>query len=253
MPEDVQENNHLYVIGIGPGSADLIAPRAYQALEKAKTIVGYNRYLELLPQELLEHKNIISRGMRQEKERCNLAIANALQGEETCIVCSGDAGIYAMAGLVLEMLEQQELLDKIALEIIPGIPALCACAALLGAPLMHDFAAISLSDLLTPWEKIKQRLALASEADFVIILYNPKSKGRPNYLKEALKIIAKFRSPNCPVGLVREAYRAKQWVGLFELKDFPVELADMLSLVIVGNSESRKVGQYMLTPRGYQL
>ncbi|MBQ7738043.1 MAG: precorrin-3B C(17)-methyltransferase [Desulfovibrionaceae bacterium] len=243
----------LYVVGIGPGSSDLLPSMAIAALNRSKTIVGYSRYIELLPPNLTRGKNILSLGMRKEKDRCCLAIESALNGSPTSIISSGDAGIYAMAGLIIELLEQKDLISKLNLAIIPGIPALCAAAALLGAPLMHDFAVISLSDLLTPWSKIKDRLAKAAQADFVLVIYNPKSKGRPDYLKEALKIISQFREPSCPVGIVRNAYRSNQWRKIATINDFDPNLADMLSLIIVGNSETRQVSQYMLTPRGYRL
>ena len=253
LSPNLDQSAPLYVIGIGPGNPNLLAPLAYQALDRAQTIVGYDRYLKLLPQELLAQKDLVGLGMRQEEERALLAIKSAMAGKITCIVSSGDGGIYAMAGLVIELLERHNCLETIHLEIIPGIPALCAAAALLGAPLMHDFAAISLSDLLTPWDKIKQRLSLAAQADFVIILYNPRSKGRPNYLQEALDIIGQFRHQSCPIGVVREAYRTKQQVAIFDLEHFDPHIVDMLSIVIVGNSETRKVKNFMLTPRGYKL
>lgn len=244
-------NNTLYVVGLGPGDACCLTPLARTSLEQARCIAGYPLYLELVPPELRDGKRIIASGMRQETERCQQAIDAALAGEPTAIVCSGDAGIYALAGLVLELLELGNALDKVQLQVIPGIPAVCAAAALLGAPLTHDFACISLSDLLTPWATIRKRLDAALEADFVCVLYNPRSRGRTQQLPEALEIARAHRAPDCPVGLVRRAFRPGQEVRLTTLREIDPEWVDMLSILVIGNGESRRVGQFMLTPRGY--
>ena len=243
----------LRVIGLGPGDQACLTPMAYQALQEAQCIAGYSLYLDLLPPELLRTKKRISSGMRGEQARCQQAIDSALSGVPTALVCSGDPGVYALAGLVLELLEAEDNLDALDFSIVPGVPALCACAALLGAPLTHDFACISLSDLLTPWERIEQRLHAAGMADFVLVLYNPRSKGRPDHLARAMTILKKYRSAECPVGLVRKAYRQGQSSEIVTLADFDVEKVDMLSLIIVGNSQSYQAGRYMLTPRGYHL
>jgi precorrin-3B C17-methyltransferase len=239
------------VVGLGPGSAGLLAPLALQSLEAARAVVGYDRYLDLVDPALLAGKALFSSPMRKEMERTAKAVEFALSGLDTVVVSSGDSGVYGMAGLVLEYLEREGLLDAVDLEIVPGIPALCAAAALLGAPLMHDFASISLSDLLTPLPKIMTRVRCAAEGDFVIALYNPKSRKRGSYLGEALAIIAGHRGPDTPVGFVRNAYRPDQGVRVATLGTCDPEWADMLTTVIVGNGSSRIAGGKILTPRGY--
>ena len=241
----------LLLVGIGPGDAALVTPQARAALEMADCVAGYGLYLDLLAPELLAGKRRISSGMRQERERCAAAVNAALGGMTTALVSSGDAGIYGMAGLALEILEQRGLLETVPFSVVPGVPALCAAAALLGAPLGHDFACISLSDLLTPLERIRQRLEAALAADFVCVLYNPRSRGRPDYLGMALDMARALREPDCPVGMVRQAFRPGQEVILTALAKADPGRADMLSIVIIGNSESRLAGSFMLTPRGY--
>lgn len=241
----------LHIVGLGPGSADCLTPLAVRALAASECIAGYGRYVELVPEELRAGKRIISNGMRQEEARCAAAVNSALAGMPTALVCSGDPGIYALAGLVLEQLEERGLLEELPVEIVPGVPAVCAAAALLGAPLMHDFACISLSDLLTPWETIERRLKAAFAADFVVAVYNPRSRGRDWQLDRALEFARAERDLSCPVGIVRNAYREGQEVRITTLKDVRAEDVDMLSLVVIGNSESRQMGRYMATPRGY--
>lgn len=253
MTEQAFTGARLSVVGLGPGDASLLTPQAAHCLEQARTIVGYPLYVELVPPRYLEGKTVLTTGMRHEIDRCTAAIDAALGGSPTAVVCSGDAGIYGMSGLVLELLEQRGLVDAIALEVVPGIPAVCAAAALLGAPLMHDFACVSLSDLLTPWDKITQRLHAACSADFVLALYNPRSRGRDWQLGQAMTIAREYRALDCPVGLVRKAYRPDQQVTVCALGDFDPEQVDMLSLVVVGNSSSRMVGRHILTPRGYPV
>ncbi|GAB6060065.1 precorrin-3B C(17)-methyltransferase [Desulfonatronum parangueonense] len=243
----------LKIVGLGPGSTDLLTPQAFQALEQSRAIVGYSVYIDLIPMEILAGKEVLASGMRREIERCQQAVELALQGVDTALVSSGDAGIYGMAGPCLEVLEQLGALDRVECEVIPGIPALAAAAALLGAPLMHDFAVISLSDLLTPWERIVQRIEHASRADFVLVLYNPRSRGRDRQLAQAVDIALRFKHPETPVGLVRNAYRPGQEVSVFPLHKMPVERVDMLSILFIGNSQTRFLGNQMLTPRGYPL
>ena len=241
----------LLAVGIGPGDAALLTPQARAALEASACVAGYGLYLDLVPPELLAGKRRISSGMRQERERCAAAVDAALAGSPTALVSSGDAGIYAMAGLALEILEERGLLETVPFSVVPGVPALCAAAALLGAPLTHDFACISLSDLLTPLDRIRARLRAALTADFVCVLYNPRSHGRPDYLGMAFDMARSVREPSCPVGMVRKAYRPGQEAVLTTLAEADPARADMLTLVIIGNSESRRAGPYMLTPRGY--
>lgn len=241
----------ITVIGLGPGDAGLLAPMARSALVRAQAIVGYKGYIELVEPELLATRQVLSTGMTGEVERCGAAIDLAQGGVETVVVSSGDAGVYAMAGLVLELMEARGLLDTLELEVVPGIPALCAAAALLGAPLMHDFAVISLSDLLTPWELIEKRLAAAAEADFVVVLYNPRSGRRKDQLPRALELLGAHKPEETPLGLVKRAYRPGQEVVVTTLAGLDPEAVDMQSIVLVGNSATRLAGGRMLTPRGY--
>ena len=189
--------------------------------------------------------------MMAEVERCRKAVEAAVSGRNVVMVCSGDPGIYAMAGLVMELLEARDLFGIINFEVIPGIPAFTAAAALLGAPLMHDFASISLSDLLTPWERIEKRLRAAAEADFVISLYNPRSKKRAGHLRDALEMISEHRSADTPVGIVNRAYRDGQKVKIVTLGSVNEDDVDMQTVLIIGNSSTRETGGMMLTPRGY--
>ena len=241
----------LHVVGLGPGDEACLTPQARDVLKNARCIAGYDLYMDLVPPELLAGKQRISTGMRHEEERCAAAVDAALAGQPTALVCSGDPGIYALAGLALETLEARGVVNDVPFGVVPGVPAVCAAAALLGAPLMHDFACISLSDLLTPWETIVRRLNAALEADFVCAIYNPRSKGRPHHLEQALEIARRYRAPHCPVGLVRKAFRPGQEAPVFRLDQCDAGQVDMLSILIIGNAESRALGKYMLTPRGY--
>lgn len=241
----------LVVVGLGPGDAEHLSPRAFAALQDADTIVGYGTYVDLIDPVLLEGKEVVITGMKKEMDRVRAAVDTAVAGKNVAVVSSGDAGIYAMAGLVLEMLETDGLLEAVPCEIVPGIPALAAGAALLGAPLTHDFAVISLSDLMTPWEVIEKRIEAAAEADFVIVLYNPRSKRRDWQLPKALEIVKKHRTATTPVGLVRKACREGEEVTTHELEGFAPELVDMLSIVFIGNSATRLAGGKVITPRGY--
>jgi len=241
----------ITVVGLGPGDAALLPPLAREALLRAHAIVGYKGYIELVEPEILAGRQVLSTGMTGEVERCNAAIDLAASGVETAVVSSGDAGVYAMAGLVLELMEARGLLEVLDLEVVPGIPALCAAAALLGAPLMHDFAVVSLSDLLTPWEVIEKRLAAAAAADFVVVLYNPRSGRRKDQLPKALAVLAAHRPGTTPVGLVKRAYRPGQEVIATTLAGLDPEAVDMQSILVVGNAATRMAGGRMLTPRGY--
>lgn len=251
MPNSQKDCAPLYVLGLGPGNSGLLTSEALMILKFSHCIVGYRLYMDLLPQSVKADKTLIASGVHQEKERCVKAIESALSGRITTLVSSGDPGIYAMASLVIELLEKEKLLEEVPLEIVPGVPALCAAAARLGAPISHDFACISLSDLLTPWELIEKRLECALAGDFVCVLYNPRSKGRPDYLAIACQMALKWRKGSCPVGLARNVYRTGEETILTTLDNFDPQSADMLSLIIIGNSQSRMCGKYMLTPRGY--
>ncbi len=244
-------DRRITVVGLGPGDAALLPPMARQALLRARAIVGYKGYIGLLERELLEGRQVLSTGMTGEVERCNAAIDLAVSGVETAVVSSGDAGVYAMAGLVLELLEARGLLGQVDFEVVPGIPALCAAAALLGAPLMHDFAVVSLSDLLTPWEQIERRLAAAAGADFVVVLYNPRSGRRTDQLPRALELLRAHKPGGTPVGLVKRAFRPGQEILATTLDALDPQAVDMQSIVLVGNASTRLVGARLLTPRGY--
>ena len=234
----------LFVIGLGPGGRENMTLRALEAIKSCDTIVGYTPYLEYLG-DLAEGKEIISRGMTKEIERCKLAIEKVKEGKNTAIISTGDAGLYGMAGPIMEMEEDIEV------EVIPGVTAAFSAAAELGSPIMHDFASISLSDILTPWEIIEKRLHKAAEGDFVIAIYNPRSKSRKNHLKKAVDIILKYRNPSTPVGLVKDSGRqgTKQWI--FTLDSIDYDLVDMLCILIIGNSNTYIKDNSIITPRGY--
>ena len=242
----------IFVVGLGPGSLDELTPRARRAIESAQVVAGYNTYIKLI-EKILGGKKIIGRAMMQEVERAQLAINEALTGHNVAVVSSGDAGVYGMAGLVLEMILDLPEDNRPQFEIIAGVSAVNAAAAILGAPLMHDFAIISLSDLMTPWELIKKRVRSAAQADFVIALYNPKSKRRVNQLGEVQKIILEFRDKNTPVGIVTNAGRDGEVKILSTLENFTAEDVNMFSLVIIGNSQTFIKEGFMLTPRGYKI
>lgn len=242
----------LHIVGLGPGDSAYLAPEAFQILERSECVAGYQLYLDLVPPALKAGKRLISTGMRHEKERCEAAIAAARSGTETALVCSGDPGLYALAGLVIELLAAKNLLAAVPLSIVPGIPALCAAAARLGAPITHDFACLSLSDLLTPWQLIEKRAVRIFEADLVCILHNPRSRGRRDHLAKILDLARAWRQPDCPVGLARNIARAGEKTEISTLAAFDPDCVDMLSLVFIGNSETRRLGNYMVTPRGYR-
>lgn len=229
-----------------------MSQRAREAIRQSQVIIGYKTYVRLIG-NLARGKEVISTGMTEEIDRVRCAIEKSRAGESVSLVSSGDPGVYGMAGLVLELLEKNDL-DKIEIEIIPGIISANACASLLGAPLMHDFAVVSLSDLLTDLELIKRRIESAAKADFVIILYNPKSAKRLIPFKAACDILLKYRSPHTPVGIVRNAYRDKEEVIITTLKRMiSSKKIDMVTTIIIGNSKTYLKGGYMITPRGYDL
>ena len=242
----------ITVVGLGPGSMEDMTPRALKAIERAQVVVGYNTYIELI-HGLLKNKEVIGTAMMQEIDRCRMAVEAAAAGKETVVVSSGDAGVYGMAGLVLELAQQQDGADRPEVEIVAGISAVNASAAILGAPLMHDFAVISLSDLMTPWELIKKRADMAAQGDFVIALYNPKSKKRVQHIEEIREILLTHKSPDTPVGIVNNASREKQSAVLSTLADFTKEEINMFSLVIIGNSRTYVKDGRMITPRGYTV
>jgi precorrin-3B C17-methyltransferase len=248
------------VVSLGPGFPEYIIPRAKDALAEAQVVVGYQTYIDLV-RPLLTDQEVVATGMKAEVKRCQMALDRARAGQRVALVSSGDAGIYGMAGLVLEMCAAQGLKvgppegeSEVAfhLEVIPGVPALAACAALLGAPLMHDFVAISLSDLLTPWQTIEKRLEFAAQGDFVIVIYNPKSKKRDWQLGVVRELLLGHKHPLTPVGIVSRAMREGQTTTVTTLQDLTKTSVDMQTIVIIGNSQTQVYGQYMITPRGYR-
>ena len=242
----------ISVVGIGPGSLDDMTYRARRTIEEATTVVGYKRYVDLIA-ELVEGKTVLDTGMTQEIDRCRAAIQAASEGETVVVISSGDAGIYGMAGLVLELLVKIDEAERPEFGgVIPGVSAMSAAAGLLGAPIMHDFVVISLSDLLTPWEIIQERAELAAKGDFVTALYNPRSNKRVGQINAVQEIFLRHRAPETPVGIVTGASRANEAVLISTLGDFTNEDINMFSLVIIGNSKTRQVGDWMITPRGYQ-
>lgn len=243
----------LYVVGTGPGDPRHLTAEAIDALKRCEAVVGYGTYLDLI-RPLVKTKTVVSTGMAREIERCRTAIRMAREGKTVAVVSGGDPGIYAMAGLVLELLkkEQPGPDEWPPVYIVPGISALNACAARLGAPLMHDFAAISLSDRLTAWKTIEDRIEAAVRADFVIVLYNPRSKGRPGHLMKAREILLRHRDPATPVGIVKGAMREHEKIIISDLARLPFQEVDMQTTVIIGNSRTTVWNNMMITPRGYE-
>jgi precorrin-3B C17-methyltransferase len=235
------------VVGLGPGDMDLLTPRALASIREADLIIGYKTYVDLI-QDLIRDKSVISSGMRKEIDRARLAVDEACAGKKVAVVSSGDPGVYGMAGIVLEVAR-----DKVPVEIIPGVTAATSAASVLGAPLMHDFAVISLSDLLTPWDTISQRLRAAAAGDFIMVLYNPRSKGRPDHINQVREILLTTLNPQTPVGIVRCAQRGEQSSVITTLQDMLDSEIDMLTTVIIGNTQTRVEEGKMITPRGYQL
>ena len=248
----------IYAVGIGPGDSGYIAPKAKDALLQSDVIVGYTGYIELIT-ELLQGKELIATGMKGETERCEAAISEALKGLQVCVVSSGDAGIYGMASLLCELAEKHPAIE---IEVIPGITAAVSAAAILGAPLTNDFAVISLSDLLTPWEVIEKRLDACASADMVLCLYNPQSVKRSGYLEKACSIALRHKPSDTKCGYVRNAFRGDEngaaygrtvesrVCTLAELREANV---DMFTTVIIGNSSTKIINGKLVTVRGYKV
>ena len=242
----------ITVIGIGPGSLLDMTPRAREAISQAQVVAGYNTYIRLV-EPLLADKKVIGTAMMQEIDRCRMAVDEAAQGQDTVVVSSGDSGVYGMAGLVLELVLQRPAAERPEFGgIIAGVSAVNAAASVLGAPLMHDFAVISLSNLLTPWELIRKRVRMAAEGDFVTALYNPKSKKRVQNIEEVREIMLKYRDPATPVGIVTAASREGEQKVISTLQDFTQQEINMFSMVIIGNSQTYVKEGWMITPRGYE-
>lgn len=239
----------IYVVGLGPGEDRQMTQRALDALEACDVITGYDVYVDLI-KDRFQHKKLISTPMKKEAERCHIAVEEALKGQAVAMVCSGDPGVYGMAGLMYEVAQQY---DPIEIEVVPGITAACSGAAVLGAPLIHDFAVISLSDLLTPWERIEKRVECAAAADFVICLYNPSSKKRSDYLKRACELILKHREAGTKCGFVKNIGREGEAGHVLTLEELRETQVDMFTTVFIGNSQTKEIGGKLVTPRGYQI
>ena len=238
----------VYVVGIGPGAKDQMTVRAAKVLSECQVIVGYTVYIDLIKEEYPD-KICLSTPMRQEVQRCRMALEEAGKEQNVAVVCSGDAGIYGMAGLVYELAADY---SGVEIEIVPGITAASGGAAILGAPLMHDFAVISLSDLMTPWEKIEKRLRMAAMADFVICIYNPSSRKRADYLKKACLCMMEYKKEDTVCGIVKNIGREGECMKILSLKELSETDVDMFTTVFVGNEETRIIGDKMVTPRGYK-
>lgn len=258
-PDEQMRTGKIFVVGTGPGSLEHLTPAARKTIRSADVVVGYGTYLDLI-EEILKDKEVLSTGMTQEVDRCRKAVELARTGKTVAVISGGDPGVYAMAGLVFEVLrngecgtrgEEQDA-SAIAVEVIPGISALNAAASRLGAPLMHDFACISLSDRLTPWKVIEKRLDAAAAADFVIVLYNPRSKGRAGHINRAREIILKHRAPSTITGIVNGAMREQERIIVTDLEKMRDGDIDMQTTVIIGNSKTFRWHDLMITPRGYE-
>ena len=240
--------NKLYVIGIGPGEYEQMTLKAIHAMEKSEVIIGYTVYVDLV-KEHFPGKEFMTTPMKKEVDRCVMAFEEAKKGKVVSMICSGDAGVYGMSGLMYEVGVNY---PEVELEIIPGVTAATGGAALLGAPLLHDFCLISLSDLLTPWEKIEARLLAAAQADFVVCLYNPSSKKRSDYLQKACDLMMQYKSPETVCGIVSYIGRDGEHYEVMDLKTLRDTKVDMFTTVWVGNSQTKEINGKMVTPRGYR-
>ena len=239
--------NKLYVIGIGPGAEDQMTRKALDILRDVDVIAGYGVYVELV-KPLFPDKEYLVTPMRKEVDRCRMAIDAAKEGRTVAMISSGDAGVYGMAGLCLELAADTD----VEVEVVPGVTAALSGGAVLGAPLTHDFAVISLSDLLTPWDKIEKRLELAGEADLSIALYNPSSHRRSDYLQKACDILMRQVKPETVCGVVRNIGREGESYQVMTLKELRDYKADMFTTVFIGNSQTMEINGRMVTPRGYR-
>ncbi|MEA3424343.1 MAG: precorrin-3B C(17)-methyltransferase [Bacillota bacterium] len=244
--------NKIYVVGIGPGDLKQMTIRCHEVIKECDVVVGYNKYVELIGALILD-KDVYKSGMRTEVERCKTAVEKTLSGNKVALVSSGDSGVYGMAGLVYEIIRTEGLQDKIEIEVVPGISASQSAASLLGAPLMHDFVTISLSDWLTDISLIEKRLHVAGEGDFVVVIYNPKSKARPDIIDEASDILLEYKSDKTPVGIVRDAYRQNQSIEITTLGEMTESEINMTTTIIIGNHMTFTDFDKIITPRGYKL
>ncbi len=238
----------IYVVGIGPGEYEQMTLKAIHALEASDVIIGYTVYVDLV-RDHFAGKEFMTTPMKKEVDRCVLAFEEAQKGKTVSMICSGDAGVYGMSGLMYEVGVRY---PEVELEIIPGVTAALGGGAVLGAPLIHDFCLISLSDLLTPWEKIEKRLLAASEADLSICLYNPSSKKRHDYLMKACDLMMQYKSPETVCGIVGNIAREGEFSRVMTLKELRDTQVDMFTTVFVGNSQTKEINGKMVTPRGYK-
>lgn len=248
QPSQAQARGTMYVVGMGPGSLEQMTGQARQAIERCSVVAGYTVYVELLRRHFPD-KTYLATPMTKETERCRMALECCMEGKNTAMVCSGDSGVYGMAGLILELSGNY---PGVEVRVIPGVTAASAGAALLGAPLMHDFAVISLSDRLTPLETIWNRVEQAARADFVICLYNPASKGRPDYFRQACLRIGAYRPMDTICGLASNIGREGERVEISTLGEIAGRQVDMFTTVFIGNSSTKRIGGAMVTPRGYK-
>lgn len=238
----------IYVAGIGPGSYEQMTIEAAEALKSCDVIIGYTVYVDLV-KEHFPGKEFLTTPMKKEVQRCRMAFEEAEKGKSVAMICSGDAGVYGMAGLMYEVGQDY---PQVQVKVLPGVTAATSGAAVLGAPLIHDFCLISLSDLLTPWEKIEARLLHAAEADFAICLYNPSSKKRKDYLNRACGLLLRYQSEDTVCAVVRNIGREGEQNQIMTLKELQNTQVDMFTTVFIGNSQTKRLGDYMVTPRGYK-
>ena len=238
----------LYVVGIGPGAYEKMTIEAAEALKNSDVIIGYTVYVDLV-KEHFSGKEFLTTPMKKEVERCKMAFEEAMKGKTVSMICSGDAGVYGMAGLMYEVGMNY---PEVELSVIAGVTAATGGAAVLGAPLIHDFCLISLSDLLTPWEKIETRLLDAAHGDFVICLYNPSSKKRHDYLQKACDLMLKYKSEETVCGIVGNIGRDGESEKVMTLKELRDTQVDMFTTVFIGNSKTKNINGKMVTPRGYK-
>ena len=242
------KKGRVIVVGIGPGDEASMTLAARKAMESSDVIAGYTVYVDLV-RDLWPDKEYLTTPMRQETARCELAYAMAQEGKTVSVICSGDAGVYGMAGLILQLSGSH---PDIQVEVVPGVTAALSGGAVLGAPLSHDFCVISLSDHLTPWELISERLAAAAAADFAMAIYNPSSRLRPDYLKRACEILLRYRSPDTVCGIVENIGREGELARIMTLAQLKDTGVDMFTTVFIGNSQTVRMGDRMVTPRGYK-
>lgn len=238
----------VIIVGIGPGNYENMTIKADETLKSCDVIVGYNVYVDLV-KERYKEKEFLTTPMTKEVDRCQMALDEAAKGKNVAVVCSGDSGIYGMAALIYELRGEKDLPE---IEVIPGITAASSGGAILGAPLTHDFAVISLSDRLTPWKKIEKRLEAAAMGDLSIVIYNPKSKGRPDHLKRACDILLKYLPEDRICGIAQHIGRAGENKRTLTLKQLRDADADMFCTIFIGNEMTKYIGENMVTPRGYR-